>query len=133
MSISQFIDFPNLSDKRGSLVSIDSSVGLPFDVKRIYYIFGTQKNVSRGHHAHKRLHQAALCISGSCEMTIDNGDSQEKILINSPYKAINLPPMLWHEMYNFSQDCILLVLASDFYNEDDYIRDYKNFKKLLNQ
>ena len=66
-------------------------------------------------------------------MTIDNGDSQEKILINSPYKAINLPPMLWHEMYNFSQDCILLVLASDFYNEDDYIRDYKNFKKLLNQ
>ena len=102
-------------------------------LKRIYYIFGTQKNVSRGHHAHKRLHQAALCISGSCEMTIDNGDSQEKILINSPYKAINLPPMLWHEMYNFSQDCILLVLASDFYNEDDYIRDYKNFKKLLNQ
>ena len=131
MTIAKLYDFPELGDHRGSLIVLDKHSGVPFTVKRVYYLFGAAEGVSRGFHAHKKLHQIAVCISGQCRMVIDNGLSRESIQLNSPFLAIDLPPMLWHEMHDFSTDCILLVLASDYYDEDDYIRAYKDFKKIL--
>jgi dTDP-4-dehydrorhamnose 3,5-epimerase-like enzyme len=110
---------------------MDQSCGVPFDIKRAYYLFGTAKEVSRGFHAHRNLHQIAVCITGSCRMVIDDGVSREDFHLESPSKAIDLPPMLWHEMHDFSTDCVLLVLASDYYDEGDYVRDYSEFKELI--
>lgn len=130
MKISKIINFNEYLDDRGSLVAIEDSCGLPFDINRIYYIFGLEKGASRGYHAHRKLHQIAVCIAGSCKMVLDNGVDREEVYMKSPKFGIDLPPMLWHEMYDFSDDCIMLVLASDQYDEDDYIRDYLAFKDI---
>jgi len=132
MKIGKTYNFSTHGDHRGTLVAVDKYSGLPFELRRIYYIFGTEKTSSRGHHAHKELHQLAICLSGSCTMVLDNGFERESILIDSPHVGIDLPPMLWHEMHDFSDDCILLVLASDYFNEGDYIRDYQEFKNFIN-
>ncbi len=131
MTIAKLYDFPARGDGQGSLVVMDQSCGVPFDIKRAYYIFGSTKGVSRGFHAHRALHQIAVCITGSCRMVIDDGFSREDAHLDSPSKAIDLPPMLWHEMHDFSTDCVLLVLASDYYDEGDYVRDYFEFKELI--
>ena len=131
MTIAKLYDFPELGDDRGSLVVMDQSCGVPFDIKRVYYIFGTAKGVSRGFHAHRSLHQLAVCIAGNCRMVIDDGVSRENVYLDSPSKAIDLPPMLWHEMHDFSSDCVLLVLASNYYDEGDYVRDYCDFKEVI--
>lgn len=131
MTIAKLYNFPARDDDRGSLVVMDQSCGVPFDIKRAYYLFGTAKEVSRGFHAHRNLHQIAVCITGSCRMVIDDGVSREDFHLESPSKAIDLPPMLWHEMHDFSTDCVLLVLASDYYDEGDYVRDYSEFKELI--
>jgi dTDP-4-dehydrorhamnose 3,5-epimerase-like enzyme len=129
MSIVKLYDFPILGDERGSLVVLDKTSGLPFEIKRVYYLFGTARAVSRGFHAHKKLHQIAFCISGCCRMVLDDGVNKEDFLMKSPSIGVDLPPMIWHEMHDFSDDCILLVLASDYYDEEDYIRDYSEFKR----
>ena len=121
----------NFRDERGSLVSIESSSSIPFDIKRIYYIFGNKKNVIRGFHAHKKLHQVAICVTGSCKMILDNGKRREEFILNSKFEAVDLPPMIWHEMQDFSEDCVLLVLASDYYSEDDYVRDYEKYLEII--
>jgi len=118
-----------LGDHRGSLIALDKASGLPFEVKRAYYVFNTKSGVARGFHAHKKLHQVAVCISGSCRMILDDGVNREVVEMNSNLVGVDLPPMLWHEMHDFSDDCILLVVASDYYDEDDYIRDYPEFKR----
>ncbi len=123
------LDFKILGDDRGSLISIEQGKNIPFDIKRVYYIFGTKKNIRRGFHAHKKLKQVAVCISGSCEFLLDNGKAKKTTLLNSPDKGLLINDMIWHEMYNFSDNCVLMVLADDFYDESDYIRDYINFLK----
>lgn len=130
MNLSEFFSFKDLGDERGSLVAIESSVEVPFEIRRAYYIFGTKPKISRGKHAHKKLHQVAICLAGSCIMALDNGIKKEEVILETPNFGINIPPLLWHEMYNFTSDCILLVLASDYYSEDDYIRSYEEFKQL---
>lgn len=130
MSICKSYSLSQLGDGRGSLVSLDKNSGLPFDIKRVYYVYKTKPGVARGFHAHKKLHQVAVCISGSCRMVLDNGLVRESVVMNSRIQGIDLPPMLWHEMYDFSEDCVLLVVASDYYDEDDYIRDYDRFKAV---
>jgi dTDP-4-dehydrorhamnose 3,5-epimerase-like enzyme len=117
-------------DYRGSLISLESQKNIPFEIKRVYYIFGTLAGVSRGFHAHKELHQIAVCVSGSCRFILDDGMKREEALLSSPDKSIFVGPMIWHEMHDFSQDCVLMVLASDYYDEDDYIRDYTSFKEI---
>ena len=129
MNFEEVYNLPVLVDERGSLIALDKISGLPFDIKRVYYIFNTKPEVSRGFHAHKNLHQMAICITGSCSMVLDDGFSKNTLEMNSCSIGVYLPPMIWHEMHNFSDDCILLVLASDYYYEDDYIRDYTEFKK----
>ena len=130
MSLIQLIDFTSLGDDRGSLVALESNRSIPFDIKRIYYIFDTKEGVSRGFHAHKQLKQVAVCVTGQCRIVLDNGKHREEVCLDSPTKGILIEDMIWREMHDFSEDCVFLVLASELYDESDYIRDYKYFKEL---
>lgn len=130
MSLIKLIDFPPLGDERGSLVALESHQSIPFDIKRVYYIFGTQQAVSRGFHAHKQLKQVAVCVTGSCRIVLDDGKQREYVLLDSAVKGLLIEDMVWREMHDFSDDCVLLVLASEHYDEADYIRDYTGFKEL---
>jgi len=125
------ISFPPLGDDRGSLVALEAHKTVPFDVKRVYYIFGTQAGVSRGFHAHRALKQVAVCVTGKCRMVLDDGRRREEIWLDSPTKGLLIGDLIWREMYDFSTDCVLLVLASEHYDETDYIRSYEDFKGIL--
>lgn len=129
MGLVKWIDFRARGDERGFLTAIEFGKDVPFEVKRVYYLTGLSIDLPRGFHAHKKLEQLAVCISGSCRILLDNGDKKEWVLLDSPFKALRIEPMVWHEMHNFSDNCILLVLASEYYEELDYIRDYQEFNK----
>lgn len=126
----EIINFDTKGDERGSLISLEENKNIPFDIKRVYYIFDTKIGVRRGFHAHKKLKQLLVCVSGSCKVLLDDGKSKEEILLDNPNKGLLIGLMIWHEMFDFSPDCVLLVLANDYYNEDDYIRDYNQFLNL---
>ena len=130
MSVIKFIDFPALGDERGSLVALEAEKTVPFPIKRVYYIFGTNAGVSRGFHAHKKLQQVALCITGKCRMILDDGRQRNEVWLDSPNKGLIIGDLVWREMHDFSEDCVLLVLASEHYDEADYIRDYGKFLKV---
>ncbi len=129
MSLIKTIFFPPLGDDRGSLIALETHKTVPFDVKRVYYIFGTKPGVSRGFHAHRALQQVAVCVTGKCRMVLDDGHQREDIWLDSPTKGLLIGDLVWREMHDFSPDCVLLVLASEQYNESDYIRSYQTFKK----
>ena len=132
MSLVKWIDFQSLGDERGSLVAVEVGMdkAVPFDIKRVYYIYHTEKKVSRGYHAHKKLKQVAICVAGKCRMVLDDGKKREEVWLDSPTKGLVIEDMTWRGMHDFSDDCVLLVLASEHYDESDYIRDYEEFKKL---
>jgi dTDP-4-dehydrorhamnose 3,5-epimerase-like enzyme len=125
------LDFITKGDERGSLISLEENKNIPFDIKRVYYIFDTKEGVKRGFHAHKSLEQALICVNGSCDILLDDGKEKIVIKLKNRNEGIYLNKMIWHEMFNFSADCVLMVLASDFYYEEDYIRNYNNFKNYL--
>lgn len=131
MSLIQLIDLPNFGDQRGELVAIESNQSIPFEIKRLYYIFNT-KNQSRGFHAHINLKQVAICLKGSCRFVLDNGHSRKDIILNSPTQGVYIESLTWREMHDFSDDCVLLVLASEHYDESDYILDYQHFLRSIN-
>lgn len=128
MSLIKWVDFPLLGDDRGSLIALEQNKEIPFDIKRVYYIFGTKESVQRGFHAHKKLKQIAVCVAGQCKMILDDGVDRIEATLDSPEKGLLIVESVWHEMYDFSPDCVLLVLASDYYDESDYIRDYVEFR-----
>ena len=124
----EYIEFDIKGDERGKLIALEELKNVPFEIKRIYYIFDTKKEIKRGFHAHRNLQQVAICVSGSCKFLLDNGKERVKgIVLDSPNKGLFIDKMIWREMYDFSDDCILLVLASDYYDESDYIREFKTF------
>ena len=129
MSLIKWIDFKSLGDERGSLVALEigQEKELPFPIKRVYYIYRTADGVSRGYHAHRNLKQVAICVAGSCRMVLDNGITREEAWMDCPTKGLLIESMIWREMHDFSSDCVLLVLASEHYDEDDYIRNYSDF------
>lgn len=127
MSLVKLLDIKTLGDERGHLVALENDKSVPFAIKRVYYLTDTQPGVPRGFHAHKELTQVAVCVSGRCLMKMDDGYTQEEVWLDAPDKAIVIDKMIWHEMHDFSSDCVLLVLASDFYDEQDYIRNYEVF------
>jgi len=133
MSLVKWIDFQSLGDDRGSLVAVEVGMdkAVPFDIKRVYYIYHTAEGVSRGYHAHKNLKQVAICVAGKCRMVLDNGKSREEAWLDSSTKGLVIEDMVWREMHDFSEDCVLLVLASEHYDESDYIRDYETFQGLV--
>lgn len=131
MSLVKLIDLPLLGDERGSLVAIESLSNVPFEIQRVYYIFGTLKGISRGFHAHKNLQQLAICVAGKCRMLLDDGKTKESVWLTSPKQALIIGENVWREMHDFSDDCVLLVLASQHYDENDYIRDYSEFLRYV--
>lgn len=132
MSLVNFIKLPDLGDERGGLVSIESQKNIPFEIKRIYYIFDTQDK-PRGFHAHKNLSQVLICIKGQCKIKLDNGREKKTVLLDNPKQGLLIENLIWREMHDFSDDCVLLVLASNYYDESDYIRDYDDFLKEVNK
>ena len=132
MSLIKIVNFPPLGDDRGSLVALEAHKTVPFDVKRVYYIFGTQADVSRGFHAHRALQQVAVCVAGKCRMVLDDGQRREEVWLDSPTKGLLIGDLVWREMHDFSHDCVLLVLASEHYDETDYIREYSEFLRTIN-
>ena len=118
-------------DDRGSLIALESIAGIPFAIERVYYVFGTKRGVSRGFHAHLKLSQWAVCVSGRCTMLLDDGTTRAEVELDRQDLALQVGPMVWHEMHAFSPDCVLLVLADAPYDESDYIRDHAAFVRLV--
>ena len=129
MTSYKILDFKTLGDERGSLIAIEEGYNAPFDIKRVYYIFDTKEGVERGFHAHIDLKQIAIVVKGSCTFVIDDGKEKEEIKLDNPNKGLFIEGLIWREMKNFSSDCVLVVLASEHYDESDYIRDYNKFLK----
>ncbi|CAM2825840.1 sugar 3,4-ketoisomerase [Vibrio neptunius] len=127
MSLIQWIDFKEIGDERGCLVALESNRNIPFAIKRVYYLYNLSPDLPRGFHAHRKLVQVAICLSGSCNILMDDGSHKIEVNLNSQSKGLLIDVMQWHEMRSFSKDCVLLVLASDMYQESDYIRDYNCF------
>lgn len=124
------IQLSKKGDNRGALVVIEQGKDVPIDIKRVYYMFDTTSGVRRGFHAHKKLTQIAIPVKGSCKFLLDDGNQVEHVLLDSPTVGLIIEPMVWHEMYEYSDDCVLMVLADDYYDESDYIRDYDTFKRM---
>lgn len=129
MSNYELLNFKTLGDERGSLIAIEEGYNAPFDIKRVYYIFDTKKDIVRGYHAHKNLQQIAIAVKGECTFVLDNGNTKKEINLNNPNKGLLIEGLIWREMKHFSSDCVLVVLASEHYDESDYIREYNNFLK----
>lgn len=127
----KLIEFQTLGDSRGSLVALETGNQVPFDIKRAYYIFDTKSGVRRGFHAHKKLQQVAVCVQGACSFLLDDGSDQVTVRLDHPSKGLYIGAMLWREMFDFTEDCVLLVLADEVYDESDYIRSHADFLRGL--
>lgn len=114
-------------DDRGQLVAIEEFNDIPFEIKRVYYMYDTTPGVARGHHAHKALEQILICVHGSCKILLDNGKEKEIVLLDKPNLGLYIASDMWRVMYDFTEDAVLMVLASTVYNESDYIRNYDEF------
>ncbi|WP_044411491.1 sugar 3,4-ketoisomerase [Thiomicrospira microaerophila] len=132
MSLIKTISLKPLGDERGSLIALEGNKNVPFNIKRVYYIFNTQQGVARGFHAHRNLKQLAVCVTGSCRFILDNGKQRETIRLDNATKGLLLEDLIWREMHDFTPDCVLMILASEYYDETDYIRDYATFYELVN-
>ena len=120
-------------DERGSLVSLEDQKNVPFTIRRVYYLYGTQEGVRRGFHAHQKLTQLVIAVCGSCRFLLDDGREQVELLLDNPAQGLLVEPMIWHEMYDFSEDCVLMVLADAHYDEKDYIRNYEEFSQVVQE
>lgn len=124
--------FQQHGDERGMLVALEEFKDIPFEIKRVYYMYDTKPDVHRGFHAHKNLKQILICIHGTCKVLLDNGKEKKVVSLEKPYEGLYISNDMWREMYDFSNDAVLMVLASEQYCEDDYIRDYDEFLKSVN-
>lgn len=129
----QLIPLQTHGDARGSLVALEESKNIPFNIKRVYYMYDTKSGVRRGFHAHKALTQLAIVVRGSCKFLLDDGREKQTITLATPTEGLVIEPWIWHEMYDYSDDCVLMVLADDFYSEEDYIRNYDEFITLVDK
>ena len=125
----EIYNFGIKGDERGSLIAIEQGYNAPFEIKRVYYIFDTKEGVERGFHAHINLKQICIAVKGSCTFVLDDGKKREEIKLTNPNQGLFIEGLIWREMKNFTPDCVLVVLASEHYDESDYIRDYDKFLK----
>lgn len=123
--------FQQHGDNRGQLVSLEEFNDIPFEIKRVYFMYDTAEGVRRGFHAHKSLEQILVCIHGSCKILLDNGIEKKVVFLEKPYEGLYVPNNMWREMYDFSGDAVLMCFASEIYNEEDYIRNYDDFLKFI--
>ena len=131
MQIVKYV-FQQHGDERGQLVALEEHKDIPFEIKRVYYMYDTGKGVTRGQHAHKSLEQILICSHGSCKLMLDNGKEKKIVSLEKPYEGLYISNNIWREMYDFSSDAVLMVLASDVYKDEDYIRNYDEFLKFVN-
>ena len=129
----KFVQLQKHGDERGRLVALEDQRNVPFPIRRVYYLFETKSDIRRGFHAHRELKQLAIVVRGSCRFHLDDGKEKIDLLLDNPAQGLLLPPMLWHEMYDFSDDCVLMVLADGHYDESDYIRGYDEFVEIAKQ
>lgn len=127
----KLIALPKINDPRGNLTFIEENKHIPFGIKRVFYLYDVPTEESRGAHAHYHLHQFLICLSGSFDVAIDDGELQTTMHLNRPWQGLHIPPLIWAAEVNFDPGSLCLVLASDAYNEDDYIRDYDQFLSLF--
>ena len=125
--------FQQHGDERGMLVALEEFKDIPFEIKRVYYMYDTKESVRRGFHAHKSLEQILICIHGSCKVLLDNGAEKKVVSLEKPYEGLYVANNMWREMFDFSPDAVLLVLASESYDESDYIRNYDDFLEFIKE
>ena len=128
----KIIDLPKVEDPRGNLTFIEAGQHVPFDIRRVYYLYDVPGGSHRGGHAHKCLHQLLIAMSGSFDIMLDDGRTKFKYHLNRSYYGLYIPPMIWREIDNFSSGSVCLVLASDHFMEDDYYREYGYFRSAVN-
>lgn len=122
----QIVDIPKIKNAKGNIGVIENDV-VPFDIKRVYYLYDVPSSAKRGGHAHKNLKQLLIALSGSFDVVLKDGKKKQTVTLNKPDKALLINSSIWRELENFSSGAVCMVIASDVYNEDDYIRDYKSF------
>ena len=127
--ITKLEEFKVLGDHRGQLVALEANRQIPFDVKRVFYIYGTQEGIPRGNHSHYKTKQFLVAVNGSCKVTLDNGKEKETFDLNKPNLGLFQDALIWGTMHDFSSDCVLMVLADEYYDASDYITDYNKFLK----
>jgi len=125
----KILELPVISDPRGKLTFVESGRHIPFDIKRVYYLYDVPGGAERGGHAHKQLNQLIIALAGSFDIHIDDGYVKKTVQLNRSYCGLYVCPMIWREIDNFSSGAVCMVLASEFYDEGDYYRDYKEFIK----
>lgn len=127
----KIIELPKIADTRGNLTFIESNKHIPFDIRRVYYLYDVPGGAERGGHAHKALHQLIVAMSGSFDVVLDDGKDKRRVHLNRSYFGLYVCPMIWREIDNFSSGSVCMVLASNFYDETDYYRDYFQFLDAL--
>lgn len=127
----QILEMPRINDPRGNLTFIEADRHIPFKIQRVYYLYDVPGGAERGGHAHKNLHQLIIAMSGSFDIHLDDGSEKKSIHLNRSYNGLYVCPMVWREMDNFSSGAVCMVLASDYYEESDYFRDYHNFLSAI--
>lgn len=125
------LEFNQLGDERGHLVVIEGNKDIPFEIKRLFYIYGTKDNVVRGKHANRKSKFILINLSGSCKINVDDGNNKEEIILDKAHQGVYLEEMVWKDMYDFSEDSILLVLSNEYYDKEEYINNYVEFKKFF--
>jgi dTDP-4-dehydrorhamnose 3,5-epimerase-like enzyme len=123
----QICDLPRINDPRGNLTFVEANRHIPFDIRRVYYLYDVPGGAARGGHAHKELHQLIIAMSGSFDIHLDDGYSKKTMHMNRSYNGLYVCPMVWREIDNFSSGAVCMVLASDYYDELDYYREYHQF------
>ena len=131
LDLCRIIELPIISDPRGNLSFIEGGRHIPFDIKRIYYLYDVPGGATRAGHAHKTLHQLLVAMSGSFNVTLDDGRERRNFHLNRSYYGLYIYPMVWREIDNFSSGSVCMALASDFYEETDYYRDYEEFLRVV--
>ncbi|MFJ5454830.1 sugar 3,4-ketoisomerase [Pectobacterium jejuense] len=126
-----FLQLQTHGDERGSLVALEKGKNIPFEIKRVYYMFNTKEKVRRGFHAHRQLKQVVIAVRGSCRFLLDDGVEKISVLLDNPAQGLLIESFMWREMYDFSDDCVLMVLADSLYDESDYIRNYDEFISMI--
>jgi len=127
----RIINFPKITDARGNLSFVEEHHQIPFEIKRVYYLYDVPSGATRGGHAHKELEQVVISLSGSFDVVLDDGHSRKKFFLNRPHYGLYIPPGIWRELENFSSNSVALSLVSQVYTESDYVRDYGTFKKMM--
>ena len=132
MSLGKIIELPRITDPRGNLTVAEANKNIPFDIKRVYWLYDVPGGECRGGHAHKHLQQILIAVSGSFHVTLDNGKEKQTFLLDHPYQGLLIDTKTWRTLDDFSSGAVCVVLASDFYDENDYIYDYNDFLQYIN-